>query len=209
VSNLNINNIKVGDRIKNYKELCKRLDEKETTGKSKIIQIKDFQRYFSYEMNGREFIINEVYSNPIEKAENGNIVYQGHLELLLLDYLAKRRYSDSFNLIELTVKDIAVITAMCKRDYINKTFEELQEENPEITRYDHNELRRRFETKIHKTIDQMLAKLGRDLTLYLDTSIHSLKHYLLYLTKHYPSTYTTPLLHTQTPIQTLDSHLFR
>jgi len=64
------------------------------------------------------------------------------------------------------MKDIAVITGMCKRDYINKTFDELQWENPEITRYDHNELRRRFETKLHKTIDQMLLSLGNDFKLY-------------------------------------------
>ena len=40
---MNIDNIRTGDRFKNYKELCKTLNEKITNGKSKVIQLKDFQ----------------------------------------------------------------------------------------------------------------------------------------------------------------------
>lgn len=169
MTNINISNISEGDKFKNYKELCAALGEDVLNGKSKVLQIAEFQRYFSYEKIGREFVINEIYSNPIEKPDpkkGGNIIYLEHLEIVLLDYLVKCRYSDTTNLIELTMKDIAVITGMCKRDYITKTFEELQRENPEITRYDHNELRRRFETKMHKTIEQMFKSLAKDFVLY-------------------------------------------
>jgi len=41
---MNLQNIKEGDVIKNYKELCKRLNEDVLNGKSKVLQMTDFQR---------------------------------------------------------------------------------------------------------------------------------------------------------------------
>jgi hypothetical protein len=161
---MNLENVKVGDRIKNYKELCKVLGINETGGKSKVLQLENVQRYLRYEMSKREFIILEIYSHEIEKSDKRHLgnssVYFPHLEFLIMDYLAKQRYNDDFNLIELTVKDIALLTGMCKRDYINKTFEEIKKEHPEITEFDNNDLRRRFESKISRTVDQALKNLS-------------------------------------------------
>lgn len=46
-----------GMEIKNYKELCSLLDEKQKTGEAKQIQLGNWQLYFSYRKQGHKFII--------------------------------------------------------------------------------------------------------------------------------------------------------
>lgn len=55
--------------FKNYKELCNALDEPIKTGKSKQLQLKDWERYFSYEKDGNKFIITEIFDTPLEKID--------------------------------------------------------------------------------------------------------------------------------------------
>ena len=55
---------------KNYKEICGAMDWKVTSGKSKILQLKDLERYCKYHKDGNKFIIDEVYENPKEKIYN-------------------------------------------------------------------------------------------------------------------------------------------
>ena len=62
-----MNNVNVGQEFKNYKELCAYLGEQEKGGKSKDLQIKDWERYFSFEKQGHKFIITDVYDIPKEK----------------------------------------------------------------------------------------------------------------------------------------------
>lgn len=66
---MNLDNICVGMEVKNYKELCGLLGVKATTGKSKIIQLNDFERYFKFEKRGYKFFILDIYTTPIEKPE--------------------------------------------------------------------------------------------------------------------------------------------
>ena len=53
---INTNALKTNQIFKNYKELCEYLDEPIKTGKSKQLQLKDWERYFSYEKEGQKFI---------------------------------------------------------------------------------------------------------------------------------------------------------
>ena len=62
-----MNNVNLGQEFKNYKELCAYLGEQEKGGKSKDLQIKDWERYFSFEKQGHKFIITDVYDIPKEK----------------------------------------------------------------------------------------------------------------------------------------------
>lgn len=55
--------------IKNYKELCSLLDEKQKTGEAKQIQLGNWQRYFSYSKQGHKFIIEEIFDIPKEKVD--------------------------------------------------------------------------------------------------------------------------------------------
>ena len=52
---------------KNWKEICGAMDWEVTSGKSKILKLKDLERYCKYHKDGNKFIIDEVYENPKEK----------------------------------------------------------------------------------------------------------------------------------------------
>lgn len=66
---MNINILESNQVYKNYKELCGALNEKEKGGKSKKLQLKEWERYFSFHKEGQKIIIDEVYENPKEKID--------------------------------------------------------------------------------------------------------------------------------------------
>lgn len=69
-------NLKVNQIFKNYKEICEYLGEPVYQGgKQRQLQLKDWERYFSYKKEGYKFIITEVFETPkekIDKRSNGN-----------------------------------------------------------------------------------------------------------------------------------------
>lgn len=72
---MNINNISKGQIFKNYKHLCQELNEKVKTGKSKILQLEDWERFFSYTKDGNKIIITKIFEIPemkIDLRSNGN-----------------------------------------------------------------------------------------------------------------------------------------
>lgn len=64
---MKIENLTEGLVVKNYKELCRLLEIEEKRGKGRDLQVKDFERYFTYERNGHNYIIKEIYDEPLEK----------------------------------------------------------------------------------------------------------------------------------------------
>lgn len=63
---MNIKNLKEGQVIKNYKELCNLLEIKSTTnGITKNNQLKKLETLCKYRKEGNKFIIEEIYKNPI------------------------------------------------------------------------------------------------------------------------------------------------
>jgi hypothetical protein len=66
---MKLENLKVGQTIKNYKELCSLLEVPIKSGKSKALQITDFERYFNYKKQGNSFIIVEIYEVPKDKID--------------------------------------------------------------------------------------------------------------------------------------------
>ena len=88
---MNILEIKQGQIYKNYKELCEHLGEQPKTGKSKQLQLKDWERYFTYHKNGNKFVIDEVFSQAKEKIDGrknnkggNNNVYAEELDRIVL-----------------------------------------------------------------------------------------------------------------------------
>lgn len=61
--------IKVGAIIKNYKIMCKLLQENINTGHSRDAQLKEWNRHFKYKKEGQNYIILEVYKNPKERID--------------------------------------------------------------------------------------------------------------------------------------------
>ena len=50
--------------FKNYKELCAFLGEEPKKANSKKAQLKEWERYFSFDKVGQKIIITEVFSTP-------------------------------------------------------------------------------------------------------------------------------------------------
>lgn len=91
---MNISNLKEGMIVKNYKELCALLDEKPKGGKGKVYQLKEFERYFSYEKEGHKFVITSIYEIPLPKEdkriEGNNSIYSENIQKLILFYLSQQ-----------------------------------------------------------------------------------------------------------------------
>lgn len=90
---IKIENLNVGQCVKNYKILCGLLDEKNKTGKSKQLQIKEWERYFSNSRSGNKFIIEAIYQEPKPKIDNrksgntNNNIYGIEIKELVIELL--------------------------------------------------------------------------------------------------------------------------
>ena len=94
---MTIQNLKQGQVIKNYKELCKILDIKVGAGNTKLAQLKELERYCKYKKDGNKFVIEEIYNNPLAKVDgrgksagsrnNYKGIYAELADKLILDYL--------------------------------------------------------------------------------------------------------------------------
>ena len=67
---MNLQSICEGLIAKNYKEMCGLLDEPIKSGKSKVLQMEDWKRYFDFEKQGHKIIINKIYEDVIEKVDS-------------------------------------------------------------------------------------------------------------------------------------------
>lgn len=81
----------VGQEFRNYKELCELLEEIPTSGTSKTIQLKKWQRYFDWDKKGHRFTITDVFSEPIPKAIREGTVYARLIETLLVAFLSQQK----------------------------------------------------------------------------------------------------------------------
>ena len=105
---MNLENLEL-KTYKNYKELCGILEEPIKGGKSKQLQMKDFERYFKYHKEGNKIIIDDIYSKEREKIDmrkseyisetdkrhNGNNTFYGEdIEKLLLLMMASTMVDD-------------------------------------------------------------------------------------------------------------------
>ena len=72
---MKVDNLEVGQVVKNYKELCTLLELDVKAGNSRKAQIKELERFIDYEKKGHSFIVKEIYSEPLEVDDarsNGN-----------------------------------------------------------------------------------------------------------------------------------------
>lgn len=88
------NNLHAGEIYKNYKELCSVLGENIKNGASKRSQIKEWERYFSYEKKGQKMSITEIYDIPRPKEDDrstANAIYVPYIQKLILDLLNEQK----------------------------------------------------------------------------------------------------------------------
>ena len=67
---MKIENLKVGQVLKNYKVLCEALGIEVKSGNTKKAQIKDLERYLTYTKDKNSFVITEIFKTPKPKEEN-------------------------------------------------------------------------------------------------------------------------------------------
>lgn len=91
---MDITKLYVGQEIKNYIVLCEILGEPVKAGNTKTLQLKNFQRYFTWRKEGHKFIITEIYAVPLEKEdkrrEGNHSIYMEDIEQILLQYLSEQ-----------------------------------------------------------------------------------------------------------------------
>lgn len=95
---MKVENLRKGLIIKNYKELCSLLNVQVKTGKSKQLQMQDFERYFTYHKDGNKIIVDSIkmeVSEKVDKRNNGNNNnLSRNLRYMILDLVSKYKLSE-------------------------------------------------------------------------------------------------------------------
>lgn len=121
----NLEEIKQGQKIKNYKELCTLFNMPVKSGNAKIAQMKEIAQYINLEKQGNGFIVAEIYDKPIEKIDNrgkskgsrnNNNKFGEFIDPLLENFLYKRMKDDDY-VIYITNNCIGEIIHMVNYNY--------------------------------------------------------------------------------------------
>lgn len=59
-------------RFENYKLACKELDEKVKTGKSKLLQLDEWNRHFAFHKESNAIVIDAIRDTPLPKINKRN-----------------------------------------------------------------------------------------------------------------------------------------
>ena len=111
---MKIENLKVGQVIKSYRELCKLLEIKISAGSSKKAQIKEFNRFVKYHKEGNKFVIDEIYDEAKDKIDGRSISNKNKVKRL-------KKY-ENLNIRENEYKNIGVYKIVLGNDiYIGST----------------------------------------------------------------------------------------
>lgn len=113
---MNLNNLKPGMRIKNYRELCRLMELPIKTGEAKIKQIKEINEYITYDKDKYAFIIKTINDkrtinlmqliNMGKSHKNKRNIYIRHIIPILLQILNN---SPGKKLNNIAFKDICVL----------------------------------------------------------------------------------------------------
>lgn len=154
---INTSRLQVGQTVKNYKELCALLGEKESAGNSRKAQLKEFARYFEWEKSGQKFLITDIYDTPLPKEDGRNKgKYVKCIEIILLNYLSKQKgYTYT-----LSKKKWWELLGMVNRKYDNVSQEELLEINPIITKFEIRHYYQRCNKKLEEILFSALRSLS-------------------------------------------------
>lgn len=106
---------------KNYKEMCKVLNQKTKTGKAKQLQLKDWERYFSYKKEGHTFIVTDIKFIPDIKVDNRgyNGIYSECIDDVIMLLLGEEKdltLETSFGILMSKVGLINPSFRICSRD---------------------------------------------------------------------------------------------
>lgn len=115
---MNINNLKEGQTIKNYKELCEILDIKHATNTTyKNKQLEELKLYCKFTKEGNKYIIEEIYNQPtitisdILKSKNNKYIK------LLADIMLEQLYKNPKNLEQIPLIKLFTMLGVTNNNY--------------------------------------------------------------------------------------------
>ncbi len=156
---INTDQLEIGQVVKNYKELCLLLNQSPTTGKSKQLQLKDFERYFEWEKSGQKFIITDIYDEPLRKEDKrkqgNNSIYVKYIELILLQYLSQQKNGTR----TFKKRDWWQLLGMVNHKYNRVSQKELKEIDYKITQFEIKHFYQRCNKKLEQVLFSALNNL--------------------------------------------------
>lgn len=160
---INTNNLIPGQVYDTYTALCAALNKEPARGNSKIKQLRDFDRYFKYEQDGRKYIIKEVYKEPLPEEYRiaANAKYVTYVENLLLSYLSQQKEEKIY----ITPQRLWLILGMVNNKYISMRpvhrRQELLSLSEDMNMFDINNFFFRSNMKIRDILKNSLTSLKR------------------------------------------------
>lgn len=159
-----INNIKVGQVIKNYKEFCTLMNEKIKTGTSKQAQLKEWSRYVKWHKQGNKFIIDEIYNIPLPKPihKGNNSKYIDEIQDILIYYIHFKLHNvnKGGNKVGLSISELINILGLANNTYSIGTYKKkelsdvLKIEMPAIYNF-YSSTRAEFKGIIERALNSM------------------------------------------------------
>ena len=160
---LDTSKITEGQIFETYPDLCRALGCEPVKGNSKPKLLKEFERYFSYEKDGKKFIITEIYPEPMSEEYRiaANAKYVGLIQNLLLPYLAQQEGEITY----VRKLKLWMILGMINSKYILMRAphrkDDLMELSEDMTAFDINHFFSRSSTKFYDIIRTSLNSLKR------------------------------------------------
>lgn len=147
--NIIITSLNEGMIVKNYKEMCKLLNQSPTTGEARQNQIKNWERYFSFERNGQKIIVKEIFDTPIplpekpKKVKTKSVVkkeniktkikkggkYLGDGEIILKYLLTQKGETPYFITKSQLIKDLGLVNELYQNCTLSCIQKELNNQN--------------------------------------------------------------------------------
>lgn len=114
----NINKLKHGFIINNYKVLCSILEWQEVAGSMRTAQLNILKRYVNYDREGHKFIISNIYNHPLPKID-GNIKRSDYrcIGVCMLLAVLEKRSENTENIIYMTKRDIMFSLGLVNPNY--------------------------------------------------------------------------------------------
>ena len=153
--------LELGMVVKNYKEMCRILNEQVCEGDSKKAQLKEWARYFLWEKKGQKFIILDIYDEPLPKddgRQNKNIYVQ-YIEVILMKILSKQK--NTKEPFYITTNQLWKLLGMINNNYKNISLDDLNNmiTDYEVTSFDMKKFYQRCNQRLREILFSSLNKL--------------------------------------------------
>ena len=182
-------NIFQGLVVKNYKEMCKLLNEPVTNGNSKKAQEKNWKRYFSFTKQGQRYIITEVYAEPFpsddaRKRKEG--IYTKYVECLLMEILTSNSDGHALTISKNDLFETLGMVNERYHQYINNRPELVKTLNEIKDNSEANEDRNTSREITLNDVNQFYIHAGFKLNDILNSALKSMKNrFMINYRTHY------------------------